>query len=66
MLTVNGTEKNNGTDIECLAVLITDITTRCLSEAVQVIFYGTIPEHAHYTSYVIHTLTQVFPHHQLT
>ena len=67
VLTVNGTEDNNGTNIECLAVLITDVSTRCSSEAVQVTFYG-IPEHAHYTSYnyVIHTLTQVLPQHQLT
>ena len=41
VLAVNGTEDNNGTNIECIAVLITDITTRCSSEAAQVIFYGT-------------------------
>ena len=67
MLAVNGTEDNSGTDIQCVAVLITDTTTRCPSEAVQVTFYG-IPEYEHYyyTSYEIHTLTQVLPHHQLT
>ena len=41
VLAVNGTEDINGTNIECLAVLITDITMRCSSEDVQVIFYGT-------------------------
>ena len=40
LLTVNGTEDNNGTDIECLADLLTAPIMRCLSEAVQVIFYG--------------------------
>ena len=40
VLTVNGTEGNNGTTIQCLAVLLTDITMRCASEDVQVIFYG--------------------------
>ena len=38
VLTVNGTE--DGTNIECIAVLITDVTTRCSSGAVQVTFYG--------------------------
>ena len=41
VLTVNGTENNNGTDIQCLAALLTDPSMRCPSEAVQVIFYGT-------------------------
>ena len=41
VLTVNGTEDINGTNIECLAVLITDGSMRCPSGAVQVIFYGT-------------------------
>ena len=41
VLAVNGTEDNNGTDIQCLAALLTAPTTRCPSEAVQVIFYGT-------------------------
>ena len=40
VLAVNGTEDNNGTNIECIAVLLTDTTMRCPSEAVQVIFYG--------------------------
>ena len=41
VLTVNGTEDNNGTNIECLADLLTVPGIRCPSEAVQVIFYGT-------------------------
>ena len=41
VLTVNGTEDNNGTDIQCLAPLLTAPIMRCPSEAVQVIFYGT-------------------------
>ena len=40
VLTVNGTEDNNGTDIQCLAALLTAPIMRCPSEAVQVIFYG--------------------------
>ena len=40
VLTVNGTENNNGTTIQCIAVLLTDARMRCPSEAVQVIFYG--------------------------
>ena len=41
ILTVNGTEDINGTTILCQAVLLTSISMRCQSEAVQVIFYGT-------------------------
>ena len=40
VLTVNGTEDNNGTTIQCLAVLLTDGSMRCPSKDVQVIFYG--------------------------
>ena len=40
VLTVNGTEDNNGTDIECLAVLLIAPIFRCPSEAIQGIFYG--------------------------
>ena len=40
VLTVNGTEGNNGTTVECVAVLLTDSTMRCSSEEVQMIFYG--------------------------
>ena len=42
VLTVNGTENNNGTNIRCQAVLLTDYLMRCASEDVQVIFYGMI------------------------
>ena len=41
VLTVNGTEDNNGTDILCQASLLTNPSMRCPSEAVQMIFYGT-------------------------
>ena len=41
VLTVNGTEGNNGTTVECVAVLLTDTTMRCSSEEAQIIFYGT-------------------------
>ena len=41
VLTVNGTEDINGTTILCQAALLTSISMRCQSEAVQVIFYGT-------------------------
>ena len=40
VLTVNGTEGNNGTTLVCVAVLLTDTTMRCSSEEVQMIFYG--------------------------
>ena len=40
VLTVNGTEDNNGTNIRCQAVLLTNILMRCASEDVQLIFYG--------------------------
>ena len=40
VLTVNGTENNNGTTIQCLAVLLTDGSMRCPSEDLQVTFYG--------------------------
>ena len=40
VLAVNGTEDNNGTDIRCLADLLTAPGNRFPSEAVQVIFYG--------------------------
>ena len=40
VLTVNGTERINGTTIQCQAALLTDTTMRCSSENVQLIFYG--------------------------
>ena len=40
VLTVNGTEDINGTTIQCLAILLTDMTMRCPSEGVLMIFYG--------------------------
>ena len=40
VLTVNGTEGNNGTTVVCVAALLTDSTMRCPSEEVQIIFYG--------------------------
>ena len=40
VLTVNGTEGNNGTTVLCIAVLLASTTMRCSSEEVQVIFYG--------------------------
>ena len=40
VLTVNRTKRINGTTIQCQAVLLTATSMRCLSEAVQVIFYG--------------------------
>ena len=39
VLTVNGTEGNNGTTVVCVAAL-TNGTMRCSSEEVQMIFYG--------------------------
>ena len=41
VLTVNGTEGNNGSAVVCVAAL-TGTTTRCSSEQVQMIFYGMI------------------------
>ena len=40
VLTVNGTEGNNGTTVECVAVLLTDADIECSSGEVQMIFYG--------------------------
>ena len=40
VLTVNGTESNNGTTVVCVAALLTDTTMRCSSREVQMIFYG--------------------------
>ena len=40
VLTVNGTEGNNGTTVVCVPVLLTDTTMRCSSEEAQIIFYG--------------------------
>ena len=71
VLTVDGTEDINGTTILCQAVLLTSISMRCQSEAVQVIFYGTII-YLYMNMYtilvmiIVYTLTQVLPHHQLT
>ena len=42
VLTVNGTEGNNGTTVECVAALLADSTMRCSSGEVQMIFYGMI------------------------
>ena len=40
VLTIDGTESNNGTTVVCIAALLTDTTMRCSSEEVQVILYG--------------------------
>ena len=40
VLTVNGTEGNNGTTVECVATLLTDADMECSSGEVQMIFYG--------------------------
>ena len=42
VLTVNGTEDNNGTIVVCVATLLSDTSMRCLTEEAQVIFYGII------------------------
>ena len=66
VLTVDGAEDVNGTTILCQAIATTGNTV-CPSEDIQLtLIFMVLPEHAHYTSYVIHTLTQVLPHHKLT
>ena len=40
VLTVNGTEFNNGSIVVCIAALLTDTLMRCSSGEAQMIFYG--------------------------
>ena len=68
VLTVNGTESNNGTTVVCVAVLSTDAEIDCSSGEVLMIFYGMnmlLISHGFVTCLYSY-FQQVLPHHQLT
>ena len=67
VLTVNGTEGNNGTTVECVAVLLsTGTDMECSSGEVLIIFYGMNMLFNMSIILISHTCMQVLPHHQLT
>ena len=71
VLTVNGTEGNNGTTVECFTVLLTGTEDMdCSSGEILMIFYGMhmnmlLISHGFVTCLYSY-LQQVLPHHQLT